>query len=52
MIVICINNSHYPLSLEVNKEYKAIKKEDFYIILDENHEEYYYPCCLFEIKYF
>lgn len=50
MIAICISNKHYPVSLEVNKEYKVIKEEnDLYLIEDETLEEYFYPKELFKI---
>jgi hypothetical protein len=47
MKVICINNDYYPASLELNKEYEAKEHDCFYLILDENLEEYYYPKELF-----
>jgi hypothetical protein len=49
MKVICINNNYYPTSLELNKEYEAKEHESFYLILDENLEECYYPKELFRI---
>lgn len=52
MIVICIDNSYYPVSLELNKEYLAKEDNDCYIILDESLEEYCYPKELFKIKDF
>lgn len=52
MIVICVNNSSYPVSLEVNKEYEAKEIDGFYQILDETLEEYLYPKEFFKIKDF
>lgn len=47
--VICINNDYYPLSLLLNKEYEAKEEDFFYIIIDENLEEYYYPKEIFKV---
>lgn len=50
MRVICINNKHYPLSLEINKEYEVIEKNNHYLIVDHNLEDCEYPKDIFEIK--
>jgi hypothetical protein len=51
MIIICINNFGYPLSLELNKQYYFVsEKENHYIILDENLEECEFPKDLFVKK--
>lgn len=41
--VICINNSNYPISLEINRTYEALESDFFYIIIDENHDDHEYP---------
>lgn len=50
MRVICIDNKNYPLSLEINKEYEVLEKNDNFIIVDENLEDCEYPKSMFEIK--
>jgi hypothetical protein len=50
MRVICINNSYYPLSLTLNKEYQVVReKECFYSIMDDNLEEYFFYKDLFKV---
>lgn len=50
MRVICINNDYYPLSLTLNKEYFVIReKDDFYSIMNDNFEEYFFYKNLFKI---
>jgi hypothetical protein len=46
--VVCINNSHYPASLERNKIYRALPdddaaKEGDLRVIDESGEDYLYP---------
>lgn len=51
MIVKCINNDNYPLSLEKNKDYKVTSEDRyFYTIQDENLEDCKYPKEIFIIK--
>jgi hypothetical protein len=47
MKVICINNINYPLSLEINKEYEVIEKNNYFIVVDSNLEDCEYPKELF-----
>jgi hypothetical protein len=47
-LVICIDNKNYPISLELNKEYQAKESENFYIIIDSNLEDNYFPKNIFE----
>lgn len=49
MLVICINNEYYPLSLELNKEYSVRETEKSYIIVDGNLEECEYPKEIFRV---
>lgn len=50
MQVICVNNQYYPVSLSLNKVYKVLREEDlFYVIVDESHEEYFFPKELFKV---
>jgi hypothetical protein len=41
--VICIDNSDFPVSLEIRKIYKAIPDSD----IDESGEDYLYPISCF-----
>jgi hypothetical protein len=41
--IICIDNSNYPISLEINKTYEALESDFFYIIIDENYDHYEFP---------
>jgi len=51
LIVIYKDNRYYPVSLEINKEFESIREEnEFYVIIDSNKEEYYYPKSIFDIK--
>ena len=45
--IICIDNTNYPVSLEVNKEYEGVDCGISYMIVDENYESYEYPKELF-----
>ena len=50
--VICINNSDFPVSLEIRKIYKAIPdseaaKTDQIRVIDESGEDYLYPVACF-----
>ena len=47
MKVICINNNDYPLSLELNKEYEVLEKDNLYVLLDHNLEDCEYTKELF-----
>lgn len=50
MRVVCIDNSYYPLSLSLNKEYNVIKDKDgFFSIIDNSLEEYFFPKNLFKV---
>jgi len=45
---ICVNNSEYPVSLELHKLYRVIpdedaKKDDDLRVIDESGEDYLYP---------
>jgi hypothetical protein len=49
---LCINNSHYPASLELHKVYRVISDEDAerdgdLRIIDESGEDYFYPADYF-----
>jgi hypothetical protein len=48
--VICINNEHYPVSLELNKEYEAKEQGDFYLIMNNDLEYEKFLKILFKIK--
>lgn len=50
MRVICIDNKDYPLSLNINKEYEVLEDGNYYLIVDDNSEDWKYPKYLFEIK--
>jgi hypothetical protein len=50
--VVCINNEHYPASLELHKIYRLIADEDADAdgdirIVDESGEDYLYPASCF-----
>jgi len=50
--VICIDNSHYPASLELHKVYRVIPDKDAETdgdlrIIDESGEDYLYPADYF-----
>lgn len=47
--VICINNDHYPVSLQLNKEYEAKEYDNFYIIIADNLEPEKFSKDLFKI---
>ena len=50
MIVKCINNDRYKVSLELGKEYEAEAIDGaFYGLIDETGEEYGFPAQLFEV---
>ncbi|MFZ3044838.1 MAG: hypothetical protein WA151_02900 [Desulfatirhabdiaceae bacterium] len=49
---ICIDNSHYPASLELHKVYRVVSDEDVekegdLRIIDESGEDYLYPADYF-----
>lgn len=49
---ICIDNSHYPASLEMHKVYRVVSDEDAekdgdLRIIDESGEDYLYPADYF-----
>lgn len=49
---ICINNSHYPASLELHKIYRVIpdqdaEQDDDLRVIDESGEDYLYPADYF-----
>ncbi len=49
---ICIDNSHYPASLELHKVYRAVFDEDAerdgdLRVIDESGEDYLYPADYF-----
>lgn len=48
--ITCINNKNYPVSLEMNKQYEAIDNGFFYVIVDDNFDEYEYPKEIFVIN--
>ena len=50
MKIICINNDNYPLSLELNKEYEAKEIGNFYVLIDCNLENCYYPKEIFKLN--
>jgi hypothetical protein len=52
VLIICINNDQYPLSLELNKEYYANETKNSYIIIDENYEDVEYPKEIFKANYY
>ncbi len=46
--VVCVNNSEYPVSLELHKIYRVLPDEDAAIdgdmrVIDESGEDYLYP---------
>jgi hypothetical protein len=46
--VVCVNNSHYPASLELHKIYRVLRdddaaKEGDLRVVDESGEDYLYP---------
>jgi hypothetical protein len=44
MTAICINNSDYPVSLRLGKEYAIIREEgNYYRIIDDSGEDYIFP---------
>ncbi len=48
VFAVCVNNSEYPVSLELHKIYQALPDEDAAIdgdvrIIDESGEDYLYP---------
>jgi hypothetical protein len=48
MFAICMNNSEYPVSLEVHKIYRVLPDEDAALdgdlrVIDESGEDYLYP---------
>ncbi len=48
LFAVCVNNSEYPVSLELHKIYRALPDEDAAIdgdlrIIDESGESYLYP---------
>jgi hypothetical protein len=50
---VCLDNSHYPASLELHKIYRVIPDEDAAVdgdirVIDESGEDYLYPASLFE----
>ena len=49
---VCIENSDYPVSLELHKIYRVLPDEDAALdddwrIIDESGEDYLYPAALF-----
>ena len=45
---VCVNNAHYPASLEIHKIYQVLPDEDAesdgdFRIIDESGEDYLYP---------
>lgn len=52
VLVICVRNSGYPASLELQRSYKALKdpaaeKQGLLRIMDESGEDYLYPAEFF-----
>jgi len=50
--VVCVNNSHYPASLELHKIYRALPDDDAAAdgdirVIDESGEDYLYPADYF-----
>jgi hypothetical protein len=49
IIIICVDNTNYPVSLELNKKYEATQNGNYYCIIDENFEDYKYPIEIFKV---
>jgi hypothetical protein len=54
MFAICVNNSEYPVSLELHKMYRVLSDKDAALdgdlrIIDESGEDYLYPAEYFLI---